>query len=132
MKNSKAVRWMTGIFAFLIAYMIFLADFDGLPGFITRLYAFKYGDVLGHFILYGILASLLMLSFPENKFRLVNKPIPVAAGLLAVFIVLEEASQAFILTRTFSMLDLTASLTGFGLGCAVALWLAGRIGTRVV
>jgi VanZ family protein len=49
--------------------------------------------------------------------------IPIATGLLAIIIVLEEISQVFILTRSFSYLDLAASLTGWGLGWAVAIWL---------
>jgi hypothetical protein len=56
MNYSKSVRWLTGAFGLMIVSVILLADLDRLPGFISRLYAFKYGDILGHFILFGILA----------------------------------------------------------------------------
>jgi VanZ family protein len=126
MDNTKYVRWLTAAFSLFLGLVILLADLDRLPGVISYLITFRNSDVAGHFILFGILACLLTLSFPGKSEPLSGIHLPVAIGLLAVFIVLEEISQLFIRSRTFSFIDLTASLAGWGLGFTVAIWLLRR------
>lgn len=114
---KKKVLVLLALLAFFaVAAIILAADLGKLPAVIAGLYAFPYGDKLGHFLLMGLLAFFLALALPERLKR---------AGLavLAVILVLEEGSQSFLPNRNFSGMDLLCSLLGvlvFG-GLAVYL-----------
>ncbi len=114
---KKKVLVLLALLAFFaVAAIILAADRGKLPAVIAGLYAFPYGDKLGHFLLMGLLAFFLALALPERLKR---------AGLavLAVILVLEEGSQSFLPNRNFSGMDLLCSLLGvlvFG-GLAVYL-----------
>ncbi len=106
---------MRRIIAIVIALLALLslilivraADAGQLPIFITHLYNFKNGDKVGHFVLMGSVAFLITLAMPKNG-RLYGLLI------LAALLTLEEFSQLFFKTRTFSLLDLACSLSGVG------------------
>lgn len=75
-------------------------------------------DLTGHFVLYGALGAALAVFLKRSAL-----PANVLVPAVAILIVVEEVSQLFFEHRTFSLLDLAASLTGFGLGLlAVQLW----------
>ena len=77
-------------------------------------------DLAGHFGLYAALGLALSLCL-KNALK-IDGPL---ICLFAVGIIAEELSQKFIGHRTFSLADLTASLTGFALGlCAIRAFLA--------
>ncbi len=84
------------------------ADAGQMPAFISRLYNFNNGDKLGHFLLMGTVAFLVTLAMP-GRWRV--RGLFILAGLLT----LEEFSQLFFQTRTFSLLDLACSLAGVSL-----------------
>jgi len=96
---------------FVIGIIVF-ADLGKLDivGFVTRL---PYGDKIGHFALYGILALLIDLavirSHPSPHRRLLVIQI---ALILALVIGLEEFSQQFFPSRTFDLVDLAFSYLG--------------------
>jgi hypothetical protein len=81
-------------------------------------------DVTGHFALFAL------LSFCVNSWLAApgRARTHVTAGL-AVLVVLEELSQSFIPARTFSLLDLSASLIGLAAGAAWSSWRAARAST---
>lgn len=117
------MKWLAILFALLIALIIVLADTGnlGVLGFINQI---PYGDKAGHFILFGILTLLLDLtllhSLPNRDPRLVA----LSSGLiLALIIGVEEYSQQFFTSRTFSLLDLVFSY----LGVIFFSWVALRI-----
>lgn len=78
------------------------------------------GDLTGHFGLYALL-NLAVMSW-------IARPTPAATratrfrvtGVLVVLVVIEEVGQAFIPARTFSLLDMAASVTGLLAGLLVA------------
>jgi VanZ family protein len=120
------MRWITILFALFIILIIVLADRGqlGLLGMINRI---PYGDKAGHFILYGILAFLVDLTlfqaFPNGN----RKRIAVISALTLAFLIgMEEFSQKYFATRTFSLVDLTASYVGL----LFFSWLALRIRSR--
>jgi VanZ family protein len=106
------VKWFAVFFALFVLLVICLADAGrlGLFSFVNRL---PYGDKAGHFLLYGILTMLvdlsLLRSLPEsNPMR-----ISIIVGfVLALLIGLEELSQRYFSSRTFSLDDLLASYLG--------------------
>ena len=115
------MRYFAALFLAFIIGLIVLADADLLPDFINAIYDFPNGDKVGHFILYGLLNFFITRAFLSS--------LPIRRGgwvthsvglILALFVALEELSQKYFASRTFSLLDLTASLLGIIVGGWVA------------
>ena len=81
------------------------------------------GDKTGHFLLMGGLTFFAVLGIAPRLKLPAARATLVVAGTLAVLITLEEGSQYFLPTRSFSIPDLLCSLAGvlvFGLlACAI-------------
>ena len=109
-----------------ILVIVLLADTRHL-GFLHVVYDIPFGDKVGHFVLFGLFSLLVNLAAFEarpdrDKMRLSI----VVSVLLALPIGLEELSQRWIPSSTFSWLDLACSY----LGVAVFAWTAIRIAQR--
>ena len=95
-----------------------------LPHSITAIYDFPNGDKLGHFILFGLLDFFLTRAFLPSLPGRSPKLVALSIGLtLALLIALEEWSQKLFSTRTFDLIDLSASY----LGLIVGGWVAYKI-----
>ena len=111
------------IFTIFITIIIFLAD-TGHLGFVAPLYDFPYGDKVGHFILFGFLTFLIILTlFRSSRYTDPKRVAVYWALFLALLITVEEVSQIFIADRTFDVLDLSFSYLGTGMGT----WLAWKL-----
>ena len=127
------MKWLAIIFGLFIITIIVLADLGKL-GFIYFLYSFKYGDKVGHFILYGILTLLIDLALFRSSAQGDSvtvipswRQVAVKVGLILAFaITVEEFSQQYFSKRTFDLIDLTASF----LGVIFFSWLAVKIKSR--
>jgi polysaccharide biosynthesis protein VpsQ len=109
MNRPRGLALLFGLFLILV---VILADQGQVKAVFGFLYNFPYGDKVGHFGLYGILAFLLSLSFLPVRVRvLALKPLR-SSLILAGIVTLEEISQAFFPTRRADPLDLAASLAG--------------------
>jgi polysaccharide biosynthesis protein VpsQ len=117
------VKYITALFTLFIVAIIILADRGALPEPIKIMYAFSWGDKVGHFILMGVLTFLVNLSISAKKIKLFSRPVFLGSLLVALAVVLEELSQIFISTRSFSLLDLSADF----LGIACSSWLLTRL-----
>jgi VanZ family protein len=117
------VKFFTGIFVLFIGAIIILADRGTLPDPIKIMYAFTWGDKVGHFILMGTLTFLINLSCSAKKIRLFSTSVLLGSLIVAAAVILEEISQIFISTRSFSLLDLSADF----LGIIFASWLISRM-----
>jgi hypothetical protein len=102
-----------------VTWVILSVDGLGLPPIITRLYAYPYGDKLGHFLLMGLLSFLLTLALPRRW------QLP-ALAILSMLLATEEYSQRFFNGRHSDWLDLACSLAGVCLFGGLALWLTRR------
>lgn len=72
-----------------------------------------FGDKAGHFLLYGILALLINLTIARSSNASSRKWIAVSSTLIfALLIGIEEFSQQYFFSRTFSLSDLSASYLG--------------------
>ncbi len=120
------VKCITILFSALIVLIIVLADLGRL-GFLSALVSLPFGDKIGHFVLYGILTLLLDLTlFRALPTRRPNR-IAFFVGLTLAFLIgLEEYSQQFFASRTFSLADLAASYLGVVFFSWVALKNVGR------
>ena len=115
------MRYFAALFLAFIIGLIVLADADLLPDFINAIYDFPNGDKVGHFILYGLLNFFITRAFLSSLPTRRGGWVTLSVGLiLALFVALEELSQMFFSARTFSLLDLTASLLGIIVGGWVA------------
>jgi len=116
------MKWLTLLFALFILLVIVLADVGKL-GILQTVNQIPFGDKAGHFILYGILTFLINLTLFQSAPLQNRKRVVVISGLtLALLIGLEEFSQRNFASRTFDLIDLTASY----LGVLFFSWLALR------
>jgi len=103
----------------VVVAAVLLANF-GHAGQVFSFLEFIPGrDITGHFGLFGL------LSFSVNSWVAASSRARthVTAGL-AVLVALEELSQAVIPARTFSLVDLSASLVGVAAGAVGSFWLS--------
>lgn len=115
------MRYFAALFLIFIIGLIVLADADLLPDFINAIYDFPNGDKVGHFVLYGLLNFFITRAFLSSLPTRRGGWVTLSVGLiLALFVALEEFSQKYFASRTFSLLDLTASLLGIIVGGWVA------------
>jgi len=99
-------------FILVIVPTIVLADLGKLPGFLAAIYAFPDGDKAGHFVLYGILAFLLVNAAPFSDSQKPWKSSLLYCCLLVVAIGIEEISQHMLQTRSADLLDFICSVLG--------------------
>ncbi len=118
---KKPILLLTGIFILFLIAIVVLADRGALPGWITLLYNFPYGDKVGHFLLMGLLAFLVNLSLSRRKVRILSRPVLLGSLIVTVLVTLEELSQGLFASRSASLGDLGASY----LGIAFFSYLAG-------
>ena len=97
----------------LLIYMVFIGgviitvDIDLLS--LDYLAVIPHYDWIAHFLLYGIMVVLIERSFPPKdrgirRFR--------SLAIVLAFALLEELSQIFFASRTFSLMDLAFSFAG--------------------
>jgi len=115
-------RWAIFFGLFVVVIIIF-ADTSDL-GPLGKIYDIPFGDKLGHFVLFGLLSLVVNLAVFEarpkdNKSRLAL----ITCLILALLIGLEEFSQIWFPSRSFSLFDLAAGYLGVALfgWCAVRL-----------
>ncbi len=115
--NLRNNKWI--VFALIytsgIAVILYLAYTKGIPNWIAFI---PHYDLLGHFFLYGIWGYLVHRAFNRNK----AYGLPVGPAILTVLTIVEELMQNFSMNRTFSLLDLFASLMGIWLVIFVYEW----------
>jgi hypothetical protein len=126
------IKLMTTIFIGLLAAIVIGADKGALPGFVRSLYAFPGGDKVGHFLLMGALSWLINLSLEARPARLLSRDILLGTAVVFIVVTLEEVSQLWFRTRTFSLLDLCFSYAGIFCGGRLALMALRRKQTTIV
>jgi len=118
------MKYLAILFSLFILLVIALADTGSMPRFLKAIYDFPHGDKLGHFLLYGLLAffvtTALIGAFSNRSPRRVALW---TCLVLATLIGVEEFSQRYFSSRTFDLVDLTASY----LGVIVGGWVAYRM-----
>jgi VanZ family protein len=103
-----------GAYLFILCVsIIVLADSGNLPRPIRAIYDFPNGDKLGHIILFGALTFFVTRAFLSSFPSKSRGWVTISVGLiLALLVGLEEFSQKFFPTRSFSLFDLLASYAG--------------------
>ena len=115
------MKWIAGLFGLFIICIIVLAN-NGMLSILGFVNQIPYGDKIGHFVLYGILTLLIDLALFRSRPDLSRNLIVLqVAFMLALLIGLEEYSQKFISSRTFSLVDLVFGYVGVILFSWIAL-----------
>ncbi len=74
--------------------------------------ATPYGDKIGHFFVSGLLALAAHFLCRGKIWRVAKIPIPIGPLFVLVALTLEEASQAYLPTRSFDVMDGLANAAG--------------------
>lgn len=82
-----------------------------------------YGDKVGHFFLFGVLALTFVSAMPGSRSPLYG------ALLAAIIVVTEEVIQVYAPTRSFSLLDMAASLSGVVVFAVVGHMYCAKVST---
>ena len=95
---------------FALLCVLAIAAISTLATFAPTTFSFlnyiPWGDKVGHFVLFGLLTLALVWAIPGPRQSLYG------ALLAAILVTIEETIQIYAPTRTFSVLDLVASLSG--------------------
>jgi len=100
------------VFFLFICWVILQADTGAENIFFVIVRTLPYGDKVGHFILFGMLALLSIVALKGENIQLGRFQAPLGAVIVLGFAVLEELSQLFFINRTFDLIDLSADLLG--------------------
>lgn len=117
-------RWLTISYISFILLVIVAADTGHLNFFIRWIHSIPYGDKLGHFLLVGMLALVINLSWNAARFRWWGGSILKGSLVVFILITLEECSQYFISYRHFDLGDLISNYLGILLLGHLAIYLS--------
>lgn len=109
---SAGIKILTVVYVAILAGIIFLADLKGTKYLINFVGNIRYGDKIGHFVLFGIFAFLLNLSFNLRNVGFGKIRYLLGSLIVLVIVTLEEFSQIFIRRRTFDLNDLVFDYLG--------------------
>jgi polysaccharide biosynthesis protein VpsQ len=80
------------------------------------------GDKAGHFILFGVLSLLVNITMRAAVLRYGKLTVLKGSAIIMAFVIAEEVSQLFFVSRSFDFLDLGADLVG--------IWTFGQLARR--
>ena len=111
MKRSQTIwNWSCVLYFMLLLSIMLSANSGLLPDALFQ--QIQNYDIYGHFILYGIASVLVHKAFRRQRIHLFNFSLPLGPFLFALITFTEEYSQQFFPMRTYSVVDLSASLIG--------------------
>lgn len=116
------IKVFASLFALFVISVVVQADRGALPNVLAPILVLPGVDVLGHFVLIGLLALFVNLALGGRSIRLLGCRCLLGSAVVGPLVFLEELSQMFIPVRSFSLLDLAAD----GLGIACAGFFVGR------
>ena len=110
----------TSVFFSFILWMITQADLDRSNIIMDVGHAIPWGDKIGHFILFGVLALLLNIALRFRQIRIQIREFHLGSVIVFAFAVAEEFSQLAFSSRTFDVIDMLFDLFGIGLMSSVS------------
>jgi polysaccharide biosynthesis protein VpsQ len=130
MKTKTISKYLPPIvFLTFIIWMIVQADSDQKNIIIELGRAIPWGDKIGHFSLFGIMALLLNIAIEFKQIKVSVRRFHLGSVIVFSFAVLEEFTQLLFSTRTFDLVDMLFDLLGIGLLSSVAFrrFVVGRL-----
>jgi VanZ family protein len=126
----KFLRLSVLLFALFLLLVIVLANTGKVGDVFGWVYYIPYGDKVGHFVLWGILALLVSLAYPTSRVQILSLKILKSNLIVCIAPVLEEISQLFFPERSASLIDLAAGLVGIFILGEVGAWLQRHLFAR--
>jgi VanZ family protein len=115
-----------GVYIFVLAFIIFLADRKGTRYLLNFVGSIPYGDKLGHFLLMGGFSFLLNLVLNARTFRIWKFSYLLGSLIVLVIVTIEELSQMFVAGRTFDWSDLVFDFLGIFIFGELARYICRR------
>jgi hypothetical protein len=106
------IKYLTVIYIFCLLTLIAVVDLGNYKSFFHLVYAIPYGDKVGHFILIGLLAFAVNLSFGGRKVKLFKHFEVHGLIIVLAIVTFEEFTQLLVETRTFDLGDLGCDYAG--------------------
>lgn len=106
------MKYLTFFFVLFIGGIITMVNLGIAKNTFSFIYYLPGGDKVAHFLLMGTLAFLVNSALSCKQFSIFSVPILLGSFLVLIFVTLEEFSQMFLETRTFSLKDLSADYLG--------------------
>ena len=125
----KRVFWPSLAISFLLFICWTILQVDLGQGTVLSKYVrhLPFGDKIGHFLLYGILAFLVNLALNNRTTKIFSYQLLLGATLVLTFAILEEFTQIMLSTRDFDLWDIACDLGGVAsfswLSIKAAVWL---------
>jgi hypothetical protein len=114
--KSKITQYLPPtLFFIFILWMIGQADLDQENLIMDIGHSVPFGDKIGHFLLFGILALLLNMALGFKQLSIASRRFHLGSILVLVFAICEEFTQLAFETRTFDIVDILFDLFGIGL-----------------
>ncbi len=106
------MKYLTAIYILFILLIIYMADSGLGEPFFALVRRIPAGDKIGHFFLMGMLSFLVNISMSASKIRVFSFDILKGSLIIWVLVTLEEISQVFLQSRSFSFIDLACDYCG--------------------
>lgn len=103
------------LFLSFVVWMVIQADTDQNNLIIEIGHRVPFGDKVGHFSLFGLLALLLNVSLRFKVIDLQIRKFHLGSVLVFCFAIFEEFTQLAFENRTFDLMDMLFDLLGIGL-----------------
>ncbi len=121
--KPRSPRWvwplLGALYALILATILLAAYTNTLPAYLGRI---PHYDTMGHFVLYSIAGYLGHRLLRYRRWGIAGWRWSLWGWLFSLGAIAEECLQALSPNRTFSGLDMAASLLGVIVGC----WCADR------
>ncbi|HCX21868.1 MAG: hypothetical protein CMB80_25025 [Flammeovirgaceae bacterium] len=106
------------LFFSFICYIIYSADTNNGFWMMKIAEKIKYGDKVGHLVLYGILGMFLNIALRNRMIH--NTKLPLGSVIVLIFAIVEEFTQLAFETRTFDYIDMLCDVIGLGIISLIA------------
>jgi uncharacterized membrane protein YhaH (DUF805 family) len=100
------------LFFLFICWLIVLADLDKENPILYIGHKVPFGDKIGHFMLYGLLALLINIALKFKKIHYKNVSWLLGSSMVLIFAISEEFSQLAFESRTFDFVDMLFNVLG--------------------
>ncbi|MGL1888081.1 MAG: VanZ family protein [Reichenbachiella sp.] len=115
MKSKITAYFPPFAFFTFIIWMIFQADMDQNNIIMEIGHSVPYGDKIGHFMLFGLLALLLNMALKFKQINISSRKFHLGSVVVFAFAIGEEFTQLAFETRTFDLIDMLFDLFGIGI-----------------